>query len=113
MEDLDYKKIGLKMKEVRVSNHIRQDKIAKDLGCTIAFVSNVENNRAKLNLRMLAYYSKLCNTPMDVFIKAGYGKEAHADAHSDKEGELLYLFSEMTEAEQDGLLRALKAWKQD
>ncbi|MCM1083878.1 MAG: helix-turn-helix domain-containing protein [Clostridium sp.] len=112
MEELDYKKIGLKMKEVRVSNHIRQDKIAKDLGCTIAFVSNVENNRAKLNLRMLAYYSKLCNTPMDVFIKAGYGKEVQADLRSDKEDELLYLFSEMTEAEQDGLLRALKAWKQ-
>lgn len=113
MEDLDYKKIGLKMKEVRVSNHIRQDKIANDLGCTIAFVSNVENNRAKLNLRMLAYYSKICNTPMDVFIKAGYGKEAPADAHSDKVEELLYLFSELTESEQDGLLRALKAWKQD
>ncbi|MCM1288741.1 MAG: helix-turn-helix domain-containing protein [Clostridium sp.] len=112
MEELDYKKIGLKMKEIRVSNHIRQDKIAKDLGCTIAFVSNVENNRAKLNLRMLAYYSKLCNTPMDVFIKAGYGKDVQADARSDKEDELLYLFSEMTEAEQDGLLRALKAWKQ-
>lgn len=112
MEELDYKKIGLKMKEIRVSNHIRQDKIAKDLGCTIAFVSNVENNRAKLNLRMLAYYSKLCNTPMDVFIKAGYGKDVQVDARSDKEDELLYLFSEMTEAEQDGLLRALKAWKQ-
>ena len=112
MEDLDYKKIGLKMKEVRVSNHIRQDKIANDLGCTIAFVSNVENNRAKLNLRMLAYYSKICNTPMDVFIKAGYGKEAPSDTHSDKVEELLYLFSEMTETEQDGLLRALKAWKQ-
>lgn len=113
MEDLDYKKIGLKMKEVRVRNHIRQETIAKDLGCTIAFVSNVENNRAKLNLRMLAYYSKLCNTPMDVFIKAGYGKEAPTDTHNDNEQELLYIFSEMTEAEQDGLLRALKAWKQN
>ncbi len=113
MDELDYKKIGLKMKEVRVSNHIRQEKIAKDLGCTVAFISNVENNRAKLNLRMLAYYSKLCSTPMDVFIKAGYGKEAPSDVANQKENELLFLFSEMTEAEQDGLLRALKAWKQN
>ena len=81
MEELDYKKIGLKMKEVRVRNHIRQERIAKDLDCTIAFVSNVENNRTKLNLRTLAYYSKLCNTPIDVFIKAGYGKEAPTGPH--------------------------------
>lgn len=113
MEELDYKKIGLKMKEARVNNHIRQEQIAKDLGCTIAFVSNVENNRAKLNLRMLAYYSKICNVSMDVFMKAGYGKSSAEATNDDKQAELLYLFSQLSKKEQDGLLRALKAWKQD
>ena len=57
MDELDYKKVGKKMKELRSSLGITQERVAKDLGCTIAFVSNVENNRVKINLRVLYYYS--------------------------------------------------------
>ncbi len=46
---------------------ITQEQVAKDLNCTVPFVSNVENNRAKLNLRVLLYYSKLATYPWILF----------------------------------------------
>lgn len=59
MSELDFSKVGLKMKQLRVEQGYTQEMVAEDLDCTVAFVSNLENNRAKLNLRVLLYYSKL------------------------------------------------------
>ena len=57
MNEVDFSKVGLKMKQLRSERGITQEQVAKDLNCTVPFVSNVENNRAKLNLRVLLYYS--------------------------------------------------------
>ena len=61
MNEVDFSKVGLKMKQLRSERGITQEQVAKDLNCTVPFVSNVKNNRAELNLRVLLYYSKLCN----------------------------------------------------
>ena len=53
MSELDFAKVGLKMKQLRVEQGYTQEMVAEDLKCTVAFVSNLENNRAKLNLRVL------------------------------------------------------------
>ncbi len=58
------------MKQLRSERGITQEQVAKDLNCTVPFVSNVENNRAKLNLRVLLYYSKLCNVSVDTILDA-------------------------------------------
>ena len=67
MNEVDFSKVGLKMKQLRSERGITQEQVAKDLNCTVPFVSNVENNRAKLNLRVLLYYSKLCNVSWILF----------------------------------------------
>ena len=54
MNEVDFSKVGLKMKQLRSERGITQEQVAKDLNCTVPFVSNVENNRAKLNLRVLS-----------------------------------------------------------
>ena len=71
MNEVDFSKVGLKMKQLRSERGITQEQVAKDLNCTVPFVSNVENNRAKLNLRVLLYYSKLCNVSVDTILDAG------------------------------------------
>ena len=55
MSEIDFSKVGLKMKQLRNERGITQEQVARDLDCTVPFVSNVENNRAKLNLRVLLY----------------------------------------------------------
>lgn len=71
MENIDFSKVGLKMKELRNKMGISQQSIANDIGSTVAFVSNIENNKVKMNLRMVLYYADLCNVPVDVLIDAG------------------------------------------
>ena len=46
MNEVDFSKVGLKMKQLRSERGITQEQVAKDLNCTVPFVSNVENNRA-------------------------------------------------------------------
>ena len=67
MDEMNYEEITERMKQIRKEKNITQKQIADESDCTVAFVSNVENNRTKLNLRLLSYYSKICNVPMELF----------------------------------------------
>ena len=71
MEQYDFKKIGLELRRLRTEHACTQEQIADELGCTVAFISNVENNRAKLNLRVLTYYAKLFHVSVDSILNAG------------------------------------------
>lgn len=71
MDNIDFKLVGLEMKKFRNQMGISQKQVADDIGSTVAFVSNIENSRVKINLRMLLYYSHMCNVPVDVFLDAG------------------------------------------
>lgn len=77
MENIDFAKVGLKMKELRSELGISQQKVASDIGATVAFVSNVENNKVKMNLRMIIYYANMCNVPVDVLLDAGRKKKVY------------------------------------
>jgi transcriptional regulator with XRE-family HTH domain len=79
METIDYAKVGLKMKELRNELGISQQTIASDIGATVAFISNIENNKVKMNLRMIVYYANMCNVPIDVLIDAGREQKRYSD----------------------------------
>ena len=67
MNEVDFSKVGLKMKQLRSERGITQEQVAKDLNCTVPFVSNVENNRAKLNLRVLLITQSFVTYPWTRF----------------------------------------------
>ena len=48
IEKIDFEKVGKRMKKLRKEQRISQDQVAKDLGATISFVSNIENNYTKI-----------------------------------------------------------------
>lgn len=111
MDEIDFSKIGLKMKQLRTEQGVTQEKVAKDLDCTAAFVSNLENNRTKLNLRVLLYYAKLCNVSVDTLIHAGEGAHANAASSEQRNHELLDIFQTFTPEEQEKIIEMLKIWK--
>ena len=92
MSELDFAKVGLKMKQLRVEQGYTQEMVAEDLDCTVAFVSNLENNRAKLNLRVLLYYSKLCNVTIDEILEPGFTDRTPQEANKAMNTELLRIF---------------------
>lgn len=53
MKDLDFGKIGKKIKEMRISKHLTQVYIANAIDVNTSHISNIENNRVKVSLSTL------------------------------------------------------------
>lgn len=110
MENIDFAKVGLKMKELRNKMGISQQSIANDIGSTVAFVSNIENNKVKMNLRMVLYYANLCNVPVDVLIDAGRPEPKYpSDVALDKQ--IANTLSHFSPEEKQKILKMLQVAK--
>ena len=68
MYQIDYTNVGKRMKTLRKQAGYTQEQIADALDVTVAFISNIENDRVKMNLRVLSYYAKLLNVSIDYLL---------------------------------------------
>ena len=91
MNEVDFSKVGLKMKQLRSERGITQEQVAKDLNCTVPFVSNVENNRAKLNLRDIP--------PLD-------------EKEHQLNDEMLNVFRGFSVTEKEKIIKMLRIWQE-
>lgn len=107
MDTIDFNKVGLKMKELRTAAGISQQTVANDIGTTIAFVSNIENNKVKINLRMVIYYAELCKVPVDVILDAGRLKK-HFSADESLDQQIFQTISTFSLPEKQKLLQILQ-----
>ena len=112
MNEVDFSKVGLKMKQLRSERGITQEQVAKDLNCTVPFVSNVENNRAKLNLRVLLYYSKLCNVSVDTILDAGRDLPPLDEKERQLNDEVLNVFRGFSVSEKEKIIKMLRIWQE-
>lgn len=62
---MDY---GSKIKELRIKNGLTQSMVAEALDVTPGYISNVENNRTAMSLRMLIYYAKVTGETLDSLV---------------------------------------------
>lgn len=83
------------------------------MGCFPSlFISNIENNRAKLNLRVLTYYAKLCNVTVDSILNTGKS-DADSPYFSDcRDAEILNVMHQFSLDEQEKIIKVLKYIKQ-
>ena len=72
MNDLDFKAIGLKIKERRKSLGITQESIANALDVNPSHISNIECGRANPSLTTLIKIANLLQCSVDYFISAEY-----------------------------------------
>ena len=112
MNEVDFSKVGLKKIQLRSERGITQEQVAKDLNCTVPFVSNVENNRAKLNLRVLLYYSKLCNVSVDTILDAGRDLPPLDEKERQLNDEVLNVFRGFSVAEKEKIIKMLRIWQE-
>ena len=59
---------GSKIKELRIRNGLTQSYVAESLGVTPGYISNVENNRTAMSLRVLIFYAKLTGLSLDELV---------------------------------------------
>ena len=71
-QEIDYFKLGLKIKEVRQSKGLTQDKLAEIVSCNTSHISNIENNHPKVSLNVLLSIANALNTSIDYLLSNQY-----------------------------------------
>lgn len=72
MTDLDFKAIGLKIKERRQSQGITQEMVANHLDVNPSHISNIECGRANPSLTALIKIANFLHCSVDYFISGEY-----------------------------------------
>lgn len=108
---MDYKKVGKKLQQLRLEQGLTQEQVAEELQCTIAFVSNIENNRTKINLRVLMYYANLCNVSIDSILNAGVEQDEATPEDKIVAEQMLKLFNAFNLEDRKKIIKTLKVWK--
>ena len=59
---------GALVKSLRQKMGLTQNQVAESLGVTPRYISNVENNRTAMSLRILTYYARLIGCSLDALV---------------------------------------------
>ena len=59
---------GSLIRDLRIQNGLTQNQVAESLGVTPGYISNVENNRTAMSLRILMYYARLMGCSLDSLV---------------------------------------------
>lgn len=89
---------GTLIKDLRIQNGLTQNQVAESLGVTPRDISNVENNRTAMSLRMLTYYAKLVDRSLDSLV-------------GDLDRELHQAIMELDKETKEKLLKTIELWK--
>ena len=103
----EFDNLGAQIKELRIQMKLTQAEVAQALNVTPGYISNVENNRTAMSLRILMYYAKLMNISLDSLI----GRVEPEYRKTALDNELLELISKMDDKEKSKLIKTLKIWK--
>lgn len=106
MKNEDYEYLGSRIKELRIQLELTQAEVADKLNVTPGYISNVENNRTAMSLRVLIYYAKLLNISLDSLI----GKIDSEYQKTALDNELLEIITAMDNDKKQKLLQTLKLW---
>lgn len=71
-EDIDYGKLGIRIKEMRLKNNLTQDNLAQMVDCNTSHISNIENNHTKVSLNVLLAITNALNTSIDYLLSDQY-----------------------------------------
>ena len=104
MEDENY---GTLIKELRIQNDLTQYQVAESLGVTLGYISNVENNRTAMSLRILTYYARLVGCSLDSLV--GELEPDYTETALDRE--LYKAIIELDVKTKEKLLKTIELWK--
>ncbi len=77
-QEIDYAKLGKKIKEMRLKAGLTQDNLAEMVSCNTSHISNVENNHTKVSLNVLLAIANALDTSIDYLLSEQYENSALA-----------------------------------
>ena len=103
MENENY---GTLVKKLRTKNGLTQNQVAESLGVTPGYISNVENNRTAMSLRMLTYYARLVGCSLDSLV--GELEPEYAETALDRS--LYEAIIKLNTDQKEKLLKTIEIW---
>ena len=104
---MDGENYGTLIKELRIQNGLTQNQVAESLGVTPGYISNVENNRTAMSLRILTYYARLVGCSLDSLI--GELEPDYSETALDRK--LYNAIIELDVKTKEKLLKTIELWK--
>lgn len=108
MRDEEFDNLGSQIKELRIKMKLTQAEVANALNVTPGYISNVENNRTAMSLRILMYYARLMNISLDSLI----GRVEPEYKTTALDNELLQLISGMDNKSKSKLIQTIRLWQE-
>ncbi len=104
MEQENY---GTLIKKLRIEQNLTQNQVAEALGVTPGYISNVENNRTAMSLRILTYYARLVGCSLDSLV--GELEPTYSETALDRELHEAIIGLDIKTKEK--LLKTIEIWK--
>lgn len=105
-DDFETESYGARIKELRLKMKLTQVEVARKMNVTPGYISNVENNRTAMSLRVLIYYARLMNVSLDSLI----GSVAPDYRPTALDNELMHLSSKLDDNQKAKLIKTIKLW---
>lgn len=106
MKDINFERIGQKLKKIRISKGLTQECIANMVDVNTSHISNIENNRVKISLSTLIH---ICNA-LDVTVDSVLIDE-YKEPMSVLEQEIIHELRSCPLETQKQILKIIKALK--
>lgn len=78
IQEIDYKRLGARIKRLRQSRGFTQESLAEAVGCNTTHISNIENDHTKVSLNVLLAIANVLDTSIDLLLSDQYGNSAAA-----------------------------------
>ena len=98
--------LGAKVKKLRIAHGLTQEDVAKALEVTPGYISNVENGRNLMTLRMLSYYAELTGVSLDYL--AGSVDKSYLNTALDIE--IMQIVQKLDVDSKEKLISTLRIW---
>ncbi len=103
---MDGENYGTLIKELRIQNGLTQNQVAEALGVTPGYISNVENNRTAMSLRILTYYARLVGCSLDSLV--GELEPEYSETALDRK--LYQAIAKLDNDAKEKLLKTIEIW---
>ena len=103
---MDAENYGTLIKNLRIQNGLTQNQVAEALGVTPGYISNVENGRTAMSLRILTYYARLVGCSLDSLV--GELEPDYAETALDRE--LYQAIVKLDMKTKEKLLKTIELW---
>ena len=98
--------LGEVVRKIRMEHGLTQSQVAEALHVTPGYISNVENSRTAMSLRVLVYYAELTNTTLDSLV--GLTQTEYQATALDND--IMKAISQLSRKDKKKLLQTIQLW---